>query len=119
MFSDNVQYHIKKPLNVMLSNEEEQLLEGVFMDRKLNASIGRKVIVLLDVHDNIIKMNKLAGIKEIGLSLDELDNTDNLEDRNLSNILLSHHVTGSEEFKCLEPITPQDKWLRNFTSLTL
>ena len=55
------------------------------------------------------------------LSLDELDNTDNLEDGRLSNILLSYHVTGSEEFTSSEPVTPQYKRLKNgeFTSLTL
>ena len=51
-------------------------------------------------NDNIIKMNNLACITEVGLSLDELENADNLEDGRLSNILLRYHVTGSEEFTC-------------------
>ena len=41
MFSDNVQYQIRKLLKLLLiTNEERQLLEGVFMDRELNTSIG-------------------------------------------------------------------------------
>ena len=38
--------------------------------------------------DRIIKTNKLAGITEMILNLDELDNTDNLEDGRPSNVLL-------------------------------
>ena len=97
MFSDNIQYWSKKPLRVLLPNEEKQLPEGVFTNRKLNLSVGRKVMMALDAEENIIKMNKLAGVMEVVLSLDKLDNTGNLEDRKLSNILLRHHVTGSDE----------------------
>ena len=72
-------------------------------------SVGRKVIMLLNVHDNIVKMDKLAGIMEMVLSLYEFDNTDNLENGRLSNVLLRCHVTGSDEFTCSEPVTPQYK----------
>ena len=117
MFSDNVQCQIRKPLKVLLiTNEERQLLEGVLTDRKLNASIGSKLITtLLCANNNIIKTNKLACFMKVVLSLDELNNTDNLEDGRLSNFLLRYHVTGSEEFMS------QYKRLQNseFTSLTL
>ena len=109
MFSDNVQYWIKEPLKVMLTNEEKWLSEGVFMDRELNVSIGRKVITLLNVHDNIVKINKLAGITEMVHSLVELNNNGNLENGRLSNMLLRYHVTGSEEFTHFEPISLQYK----------
>ena len=67
-------------------------------------SIGREVITdLLDTNESIMKMNKLACITEMVLSLDKLDNTDNLEDGRLSNVLLRYHLTGSEEFTCFEP----------------
>ena len=100
MFKNNVQYLIKEPLKVvMIMNEERQLLEGVFTDRELNASIGRKLITTpMDVKDNIIKIDKLACIMEMVLSLNELDDTDNLEDGRLSNVLLRYHVSGSGEF---------------------
>ena len=49
MFSDNIQYWIRKTLKVILSNEEVRLPEGVFMDRELNLSVGRKVITLLGI----------------------------------------------------------------------
>ena len=58
MFSNNVQYQIKEPLKGMLMNKEKRLPEGTFRDRELNASVGRKVIMLLDIHDHSIKKNK-------------------------------------------------------------
>ena len=99
-------------------NEEVWLPEGVFMDRELNLYIRRNVITLLDIHDNIIKMNKLAGVTEMVISLNELNNSDNLEDEKPSNTLHTYHVTGSEEFT---PVSPQYKKLKNgeFTSLNL
>ena len=107
MFSDNVQYQIRKPLKVLLiTNEEKMLSEGMFMDRELNLSARRKVIMALDADENVIKTNKLADVTEMIISLDELDNTDNLKDRRISNVLFSYHVTDSEEFTRCEPITP-------------
>ena len=57
MFSDNIQYQIREPLKVLLiANKERQLLEGVFTDRELNTSIGRKLISTpLDANDNVVK----------------------------------------------------------------
>ena len=82
MFSDNVQYQIREPLKILLiTNEERQLPEGLFMDRELSMSIRRKLITTpLDDSDNIVKMDKSACITEMILSLNELDTTDNLED---------------------------------------
>ena len=91
-------------------NEIKQLLEGVLMDRELNVSVRRKLITTpLNENNDIIKTNKLASTTEMVLSLDELDNTDNLEDGRLSNILLRYHVTGSEEFTSFELVAPQYK----------
>ena len=55
------------------------------------------------------------------LNLDELDNSDNLEDGRPSNKLLTYHVTSNEDFTSFEPGTPQYKKLKNdtITSLTL
>ena len=55
------------------------------------------------------------------LNLDELDNSDNLEDGKPSNSLLIYHVTDDKDFTRFEPQTPQYKTLKNgeFTSLTL
>ena len=74
-----------------------------------------------EVDDQVIKKNKLKGITEITLNLDELDNSDNLKDGRPSNELLTYHVTDNKDFTCFEPDTPQYKALKNgeFTSLNL
>ena len=73
------------------------------------------------VDDQVTKTNKLKGITEISLSLDELDNSNNLKDGRPSNSLLTYYVTSNEDFMHFEPQNPQYKKLKNeeFTSLTL
>ena len=73
------------------------------------------------VDDHVIKKNKLKGITEITLNLDELNNSDNLKDGRSSNELLTYHVTDDKDFMCFEPHIPQYRKLKNgeFTSLTL
>ena len=119
IFSDNTQYQIREPLKVLLiTNEEQQLMEGVFMDGELNTSIRRNLITtLLDA--NVVKTDKLACIMKMVFNLNELDNTDNVEDRRLSKILFRYHVTGFTEFTSFEPVALQYKRLKNveFTSL--
>ena len=55
------------------------------------------------------------------ISLEELNNSDNLEDGKPSNTLFTYYVTGPEYSTCFEPCTPQYKALKNdmITSLTL
>ena len=71
--------------------------------------------------DRVIKRNKLKGITEMICNLNELDNSDNLEDGRPSNVLLTYHVTDDKDFMSFEPDSPQCKRLKNgeFTSLTL
>ena len=54
-------------------------------------------------------------------SLNELDNSDNLEDGRPSNTLFTYYVTSPEYSTHFEPCTPQYKALKNgmITSLTL
>ena len=47
------------------------------------------------------------------ISLNELDNSDNLEDGRPSNTLFMYYVTGPENSTCFEPCTPQYKALKN------
>ena len=73
------------------------------------------------VDDQVTKMNKLKGITEITLNLDELNNSDNLKDGRPSNELLTYHMTDDKDFTHFEPQTPQYRKLKNgeFTSLNL
>ena len=64
------------------------------------------------VDDQVIKKNKLKDITEITLNLDELDNSDNLEDGKPSNSLLTYHVTSEGDFTHFEPQTPQYRNLK-------
>ena len=70
------------------------------------------------VDDQVIKKNKLKGIMEMILNLNEPDNSDNLKDGRPSNELLTYHVTDDKDFMSFEP---QYKKLKNdtITSLTL
>ena len=113
----NTQYQIREPLKVLLiTNKERQLLEGVFTDRELTASIGKKLITApLDANDNIVKMDKLACVTEVVLSLNELNNLGN---KRLSNTLFRCHVIGSEEFITFKSVAPQYKRLKNGSSLS-
>ena len=74
-----------------------------------------------EVDDQVTKTNKLKGITEITLNLDELNNSFNLKDGRPSNELLTYHVTDDRDFTHLEPQTPKYKKLKNreFTSLNL
>ena len=74
-----------------------------------------------EVDDQVTKANKLKGITEITLNLDELDNSHNLKDGRPSNSLLTYYVTSNEDFMHFEPQNPQYKKFKNgeFTSLTL
>ena len=123
VFSYNVQYDTKEPLNILLiTNEEKLLLKGKFTSRELSTFVGRMVITTsLDTKENVLKTNKLTGITEMVINLDELDNTDNLENGRLSSVLLRYYVTDSEEFMTFEPVTYEYKRLKNleFSSLTL
>ena len=73
-----------------------------------------------EVDDQVIKKNKLKGITEMIINLDELNNSDNLNGRP-SNELLTYHVTDDKDFTRFMPDIPQYKKLKNgkFTSLTL
>ena len=74
-----------------------------------------------EVDGQVTKTNKLKGITEITLNLDELNNSDNLKDGRPSNELLTYHLTSNEDFTRFEPQTPQYRKLKNgeFTSLNL
>ena len=78
-------------------------------------------LVHFEADDQVIKKNKLRGIMEMILNLDEFDNTNNLEDGRPSSALLTYHMDAHEDFMSFELHTPQYKKLKNgeFTSLTL
>ena len=63
----------------------------------------------------------LYGGTKITISLNELDNSDNLKDGHPSNSLFTYYVTDNEYFTHFEPQSPHYRKLKNdtITSLTL
>ena len=124
MLSDNVKYVILKLRTVMdpISDSKKLIPKETYASREL-LSMLEGIIELnqFEVDDQVTKTNKLKGITEITLNLDELNNSDNLKDGRPSNSLLTYYVTSNEDFACFEPQTPQYKKLKNgeFTSLNL
>ena len=124
ILSDNVKYEILKLRSVMdpISDTKKMIPKGGYAGREL-ISILEGIIELnqFEVDDQVTKTNKLKGITEITLSLNELNNSVNLKDGRPSNELLTYHVTDDNDFMHFEPQNPQYKKLKNgeFTSLNL
>ena len=85
------------PKETYASRELLSMLEGII---KLNQ---------FEVDDQVTKTNKLKGITEMTLNLNELNNSDNLKDGRLSNELLTYHVTDDKDFTHFKPQNPQHK----------
>ena len=122
MLSDNIQYKVLKLHSVMDSHSKKLIPSGTYASRELLSMLeGMVELNQFEVDDQVTKMNKLKGITEITLNLDELNNSDNLKDGRPSNSLPTYYVTSNEDFTHFEPQNPQYKKLgnREFTSLNL
>ena len=75
----------------------------------------------MDNNPQIIKTNKLEKVTNMSLKLDELHNSNNLEDGHPSNTLFTYYMPGSENFTHFEPQTPRYMKLKygEIVSLTL
>ena len=124
MLSDNVKYEILKLRAVMdpILDAKKTIPSGIYAGRQL-LSIAERIVELnqFEIDDQVTKTNKLKGITEITLNLDELNNSVNLKNGRPSSELLIYHVTDDKDFTRLEPQNPQYKKLKNgeFTSLNL
>ena len=105
-----------------ISDVKKTIPRGTYAGRQL-LSIVEGIIELnqFEIDDQVTKMNKLKGITEITLNLNELSNSVNLKDRRPSNELLTYHVTDDKDFTHFETQNPQYKKLNNgeVTSLNL
>ena len=116
MLSDNVKYEILKLRSVMdpISDTKKMSPKGAYAGRELISMLeGMVELNQFEVDDQVTEKNKLKGITEITLNLDELDNSDNLKDRRPSNELLTYHVDAHKDFTHSEPQTPQYRKLKN------
>ena len=124
MLSDNVQYQLLKLHTVMdpISDAKKTIARRTYAGRELLSMLeGIVELNQFEVDDQITKMNKLKGIMEMIINLDELNNSDNLKDGRPSNSLLTYHMTDNKDFTPFEPQNPQYKALKKgeFTSLNL
>ena len=95
---------------------------GTYAGRQLLSVVeGMVELNQFETDDQVTKTNKLKGITEITLNLDELNNSVNLKDGGPSNSSLTYYVTDDKDFTHFEPQYPQYKNLKNreFTSLNL
>ena len=124
MLSNNVKYEILKLCLVMdpISDLKKTIPRGTYAGREL-LSMLEGIIELnqFEVDDQVTKTNKLKGITEMIINLDELNNSVNLKDGRPSKSLLTYHVTDDKDFTHFEPQNPQYKALKKgeFTSLNL
>ena len=106
MLSDNVQYQILKLRAVMdlISDTKKMIPSGTYAGRELLSMLeGMVELNEFLVDDQVIKKNKLKGIMEITLNLDELNNSNNLEDGHPSNSLLTYYVTSGGDLHVSNP----------------
>ena len=96
MLSDNVKYEILKLHAVMdpISDTKKMIPSGTYAGRELLSIVeGMVELNQFVVNDQVIKTNKLKGITEMIINLDECNNSDNLEAGHPSNSLLTYHMT--------------------------
>ena len=87
-----------------ISNAKKMIKSGIYARRELLSIVeGTVELNQFVVDDQVIKKNKLKGIMEMIINLDELNNSDNLKDGRPSNKLLTYHVTDDKDFMCFEP----------------
>ena len=106
----------------MDSDSKKLIPSGTYASRELLSMLeGMVELNKFLVDDQVTKTNKLKGIMEMIINLDELNNSINLKDGRPSNALFTYHMTDDKDFMHFEPLTPQYKALKNgeFTSLTL
>ena len=89
LFSNNVQYWLQRPIEVLLKTGKKIVLnKGVYTDKELNSLIGLELkSQMLDSQEDILRTNKLEKVTKFSISLNELDNSDNLKDGQPSNTL--------------------------------
>ena len=95
---------------------------GTYAGRQLLSIVeGMVELNQFEVDDQVTKTNKVKGITEMIINLNELNKCVNLKDGRPSNELLTFHVTDDKDFTFFKPQTPQYRKLKNgeFTSLNL
>ena len=82
MLSDNVQYWLRRYIKIQLKSSKEIMLnKGVYTDKELNSLIRTELkSQMISSRDDGLRTNKLDNVTKMTISLNTLDNSDNLED---------------------------------------
>ena len=119
MLSNNVQYWLQGSIEVLLKTGKKIVLnEGAYMDRELSSLIGTKLkSQMLDSRNDVLRTNKLEKVIKMVISLNELDNSDNLGDGRPSNALLLDTATWPcqvKEYKIVSEPSLLTGWLASW-----
>ena len=92
-----------------ISDTKKMIPSGNYAGRELLSIVeGMVELNQFIVDDKVIRKNKLKGIMEMIINLDELNNSNNLKDGHPSNTLFTYHVTDDKDFMCFEPAKPHN-----------
>ena len=123
MHISNSQILLHRSIEVLsVTGKKIVLNKGVYTDKELNSLIGTELkSQMLDSRNDILRTNKLEGITKMVISLNELNNSNNLEDGRPSSVLFTYYVASSECYMLFEPQTPGYMKLKygEIVSLTL
>ena len=108
MHISNSQILLHRSIEFLLKTGTKIVLnKGVYTNKELNSLIGMELkLQMLDSHNDIQRTNKLVNGTKIIISLNELNNSDNLEDGKPSTTLFTYFVTSPEYFMRFEPPIP-------------
>ena len=99
MHSNNAQYWLQGPIEVLSVTGKKIVLNTVvYMDKELNAIIGQELKSQIGDRGDVLRTSKLVNSTKMVISLNELDNSDNLEDGKPSNILFTYYLTSPEYY---------------------
>ena len=123
MHVSNSQILLHRSIEVLsITGKKIVLNKGVYTDKELNSLIGMELkSQMLDFRDDILRTNKLEKVTKMVISLNELDNSNNLKVGRPSNVLFTYYVTSSECYTLFKPQTPRYMKLKysEVVSLTL
>ena len=108
MHISNSQILLHRSIEFLLKTGKKIVLnKGVYTDKEPNSLIGMELkSQMLDSPNDIQRTNKLVNGTKITISLNELNNSDNLKDGKPSNTLFMYFVTSPEYFMRFKPQFP-------------
>lgn len=125
-FTDVVDYKLDSTLEFTLSigpGKGKKILEPrTYKSTELNSILSGDIdFHSINKNPKVVKINKLANVRELNFYINEIDNTENFIDGRVSSILMTYELYKYKNILLIEPINPQYKRLVNnsISSLTL